>query len=121
MKAHKTEGGFEAIDRIFAPSRIAVIGVSSEGFGFGRGVLLSLLAIGFEGRLYPVNTRGGSIEGINIYTSVEEIPDTIDFAIIAVPAYLVPSTLEACRRKGAVGAEILSSGFRETGTGQNFI
>jgi acyl-CoA synthetase (NDP forming) len=116
MKAIGTEKGFEVLDRIFAPSRVAVVGVSSEGFGFGRGVFLSLLAIGFEGELYPVNTRGGSIEGRKIYASIDEIPGVIDFAIIAVPAKLVPSTLEACRKKGAVGAEILSSGFRETGT-----
>ena len=31
-------------------------------------------------------------------------------------SYLVPSALEACRKKGALGAEILSSGFSETGT-----
>ncbi len=105
-----------ALDRMFMPESVAVVGVSAEGFGFGRGILLSLQAIGYEGRLYPVNTRGGSINGMRIYPSVEDIPGNIDFAIIAVPAQKVPSTLEACRKKGAVGAEILSSGFRELGT-----
>jgi len=114
----KSSGGFEDLDRMFAPASIAIVGVSSEGFGFGRGIFLSHLAIGYEGKLYPVNKRGGSIEGMTIYPSVEAIPDNIDFAIIAVPAHLVPSALEACRRKGAVGAEVLSSGFRETGTSE---
>jgi acyl-CoA synthetase (NDP forming) len=108
--------GFENLDRMFAPASIAIVGVSSEGFGFGRGIFISHLAIGYEGKLYPVNKRGGSIEGMTIYPSVEDIPDNIDFAIIAVPARLVPSALEACRKKGAVGAEVLSSGFREIGT-----
>ena len=103
---------------MFAPASIAIVGVSSEGFGFGRGIFLSHLAIGYEGKLYPVNKSGGSIEGMTIYPSVEAIPDNIDFAIIAVPAHLVPSALEACRRKGAVGAEVISSGFRETGTSE---
>ena len=116
MISQKASEGFEDIDRMFAPASIAIVGVSSEGFGFGRGILLSHLAIGYEGKLYPVNNRGGSIEGMTIYPSVEAIPDNVDFAIIAVPAHLVPSVLDACRRKGAVGAEILSSGFRETGT-----
>ena len=116
MITQKASGGFEYLDRMFAPASIAVVGVSSEGFGFGRGIFLSHLAIGYEGKLYPVNNRGGFIEGRPIYTSIEAIPDTIDFAIIAVPAHLVPSVLEACRKKGAVGAEVLSSGFRETGT-----
>lgn len=116
MITQKASEGFEDLDRMFAPAKIAIVGVSSEGFGFGRGIFLSHLAIGYEGKLYPVNKRGGSIEGMTIYPSVEAIPDTIDFAIIAVPAQLVPSAVEACRRKGAVGAEVLSSGFRETGT-----
>lgn len=107
---------FTDLDRIFNPRSIAVVGVSAEGFGFGRGIFLSLLAIGYEGKMYAVNKRGGSIAGQTIYTSIEAIPDTIDFAVIAVPAHLVPSALEACRKKGALGAEILSSGFSETGT-----
>ena len=108
----------DTLDRIFNPASIAIVGVSAEGFGFGRGILRSLLAIGFSGRIYPVNARGGSTEGLTIYPSVEEVPDTIDFAIIAVPAPHVPSVLEACRKKGAIGAEILSSGFSESGTGE---
>jgi acyl-CoA synthetase (NDP forming) len=112
----KTSGGFEDLDKMFAPASIAIVGVSSEGFGFGRGIFLSHRAIGYKGKLYPVNKRGGSIEGMTIYPSVEDIPDIIDFAIIAVPANMVPLTLDACRRKGAVGAEVLSSGFREVGT-----
>ncbi len=107
---------FADLDRIFEPGSIAVVGVSAEGFGFGRGIFLSLRSIRYEGKLYPVNKRGGSIAGMKIYSAIEDIPDKIDFAIIAVPALLVPSALEACRIKGAVGAEILSAGFSETGT-----
>lgn len=108
--------GFDKLDRIFHPSRIAIVGVSAEGFGFGRGILRSLIAIGFSGKMYPVSSSGGSTEGLTIYPSVEEIPEKIDFAVIAVPARHVPAVLDACRKKGAVGAQILSSGFRESGT-----
>lgn len=106
----------ENLERIFNPSSVAIIGVSAEGFGFGRGILLSHLAMGYGGKLYPVNPHGGSIEGLNMYPSVEAIPGPIDFAIIAIPAHRVPEALEACRKKGVAGAEILSSGFREAGT-----
>jgi acyl-CoA synthetase (NDP forming) len=116
MITQKIPKEFEYLDRMFAPASMAIIGVSSEGFGFGRGIFLSHLAIGYAGKLYPVNRNGGSIEGMTIYPSIEAIPDNIDFAIIAVPAKHVTSALEACRIKGAVGAEVLSSGFSETGT-----
>jgi len=103
-------------ERIFHPRRVAVAGVSAEGFGFGRGIFLSLLAMNFDGELLPVNPRGGEICGRRIYRSVQEIPGDIDFAVISVGAAHVPETLERCRRKGAAGAEIISSGFRELGT-----
>ena len=91
-------------ERIFHPRRVAVAGVSAEGFGFGRGIFLSLLAMNFDGELLPVNPRGGEIRGRKIYRCVEEIPGDIDFAFISVGAAHVPETLEGCRKKGAAGA-----------------
>ena len=106
----------EQLDRMFAPENIAIVGVSSEGFSFGRSILLSHISVGYGGKIYPVNVRGGSVEGLEIYRSVEDIPGSIDFAIITIPARHVPAVVESCLKKGAPGVEILSSGFRETGT-----
>ncbi|HNR89081.1 MAG TPA: acetate--CoA ligase family protein [Spirochaetota bacterium] len=115
--AHVNErNSFKGIDRMFDPRRIAIVGVTAEGFSFGRCMLLSHLSIGYEGTLYPVNRRGGTTEGLTIYPSIEDIPGDIDFAVIAVPAQHVPAIVEACVKKGAAGVEILSSGFRESGT-----
>ncbi len=108
-----TNGSF---NKIFQPRSIAIIGVATEGFGFGRGILLSLLSYGYKGKIYPVNPKGGIIHGLTIFKTVEDIPDCIDFGIIAVPAHKVPDAVEACRKKGAAGVEILSSGFKEIGT-----
>jgi len=104
------------LEKIFNPKRVAIVGVSSNGMGFGAGILSSLLAIGFEGKIYPVNPKGGEFLGLRIYSEVSEIPGEIDFAIISIPAQNVPAALDACRKKGAAGAEILSAGFRETAT-----
>jgi len=106
----------DRFDRIFYPEHLAIVGVSAKGFGFGSTILMSLQQIGFEGTIYPVNSRGGEIAGMKIYASVDEIPAQIDFAIITVPAEAVPDAIDACRRKGAAGAEILSAGFSEMGT-----
>lgn len=105
-------------ERIFHPRRLAIAGVSTQAVGFGTGILDSLLAIGFAGEIFPVNPRGGEIFGLKIYRRIEDIPGEIDFAIICVSADLVPEALEACRKKGAAGAEILSAGFRELGTAE---
>ncbi len=106
----------DVFERIFYPRSIAILGVSSRGNVFGSGILSALETIGFEGRIHAVNRNGGNLNGRTLYRSVSEIPEPIDFAIIAVPAPHVPQALEECRLKGAAGAEILSSGFSELGT-----
>jgi acyl-CoA synthetase (NDP forming) len=105
-------------ERIFHPRRIAIIGVSTEGTGFGSGIFFSLQAMGYKGVYFLVNPKGGTLNGLKIYPSVAAIPDTFDLAIIAVSAAAVPEVLEACRLKGAAAAEIISSGFKELGTAE---
>ena len=113
MDTHETD-----FERIFHPRRLAIVGVSNQNVGFGTGILDSLLAIGYAGEIFPVNPRGGEVFGLKIYPRIEDIPGTIDFAIICVSANQVPTALAACRKKGAAGAEILSAGFRELGTAE---
>lgn len=122
---HQHTGGpgknrFPAADyeRIFHPRTLAILGVSADesGVGFGTGMLRAITSMGFEGKIYPVNPKGGNISGLEIYKRVEDIPEKVDFAIIAVTAKWVPEALEACRKIGVAGAEILSAGFKEMGT-----
>ena len=105
-------------ERIFHPRTLAILGVSAEegSVGFGAGMLMAITAMGFEGKIFPVNPKGGNISGLQIFKRVEDIPEKLDFAIIAVTARWVPAALEACRKIGVAGAEILSSGFSEMGT-----
>ncbi|MCU0577703.1 MAG: CoA-binding protein [Desulfobacterota bacterium] len=105
-------------DRIFHPRSVAVIGVSAQGNGFGSGILDALSAIGFGGHLHGVNPKGGEYRGRTLHRSISDIQDTIDFAIIAVPAHQVPDTLADCLKRGVAGAEILSAGFSETDTSE---
>ena len=105
-------------ERIFHPQNIAIIGISADdgGTGFGSGMFLAIKAMGFEGKIFPVNPKGGNLNGSHIYKQVEDIEELVDFAIITVAAKHVPEVLEGCLRKGIEGVEILSSGFSELGT-----
>jgi acyl-CoA synthetase (NDP forming) len=105
-------------ERIFHPRNIAIVGVSKEGLGFGAGICNSLRAIGYAGEIYLVNPKGGTWNGQTLYPRVEDIPGPFDLAIIAVAAQAVPAALELCRLKGAAGAAIVSSGFKELGTAE---
>ncbi len=98
---------------IFYPESLAVIGASNNAMKFGGMFMRTSLEHGYKGKIYPVNPKGGEIMGLKVYTSVDEIPDPVDFAIITVPAPLVLDAVKACIKKGIKGAEILTAGFRE--------
>lgn len=106
----------KAFEPLFYPRSLAVIGASADTTKFGNIILSALLEIGFEGRVYPVNTEGGDINGLKAYHSLREIPGEVDLAVMTIPAPAVKNSLEECLRKGVKGVEILTSGFRETGT-----
>jgi len=100
---------------IFYPNSIAVIGVSSRPTNLGRNIVSNLIAFGFQGIVYAVGPRGGIIATRRIYSSVQDIPDHIDLAVILTPAHTIPDMLEECGQKGIRWAVIESAGFREYG------
>ncbi len=104
------------LDPLFYPKSLAVIGASSEMAKFGNIILSAIQEIGYRGEIYPVNTEARDINGLKGYRSVREIPGEVDFAILTIPARAVKESLEECLEKGVKGAEILTSGFRETGS-----
>jgi len=106
----------KALEPLFYPKSLAVIGASSDMTKFGNIILSALMEIGFEGKIYPVNTEGGEINGLKAYRSLQDIPGEVDFAVLTIPAPAIKDSLEECRHKGVKGVEILTSGFRETGT-----
>jgi acyl-CoA synthetase (NDP forming) len=106
----------EALEPLFYPQSVAVIGASKEVAKYGNIILNAIMEIGYEGKIYPVNPEGGEINGLKAYESLGKIPGKVDFAILTIPAPAVRGALEECLLTGVKGAEILTSGFRETGT-----
>ena len=98
---------------LFYPNSIAVIGASASPKKVGYSVLRNLLS--FPGDLYPVNPARAEVFGRKAYPSVVDIPGPVDWAVIAVPARLVPGVMEECGEKGVRLAVIVTAGFREIG------
>lgn len=98
---------------IFYPRSVAVIGASSDPGKIGYVVLRNLLR--FPGHVYPINPRAQDILGKSSYKIIGDVPGSVDAAVIAVPASVVPDVLRQCSEKGVALAIIVSSGFRETG------
>ncbi|HML98256.1 MAG TPA: acetate--CoA ligase family protein [Tepidiformaceae bacterium] len=104
--------------RIMMPKSIAVIGASNEEGKIGYSVVRNILDGGYQGHLYPVNPRGGEIQGLPAYASVTEIPGEVDVAVFAVPAARVAAALDEAGQKGVAGAILIPSGFAEIGEHQ---
>ncbi len=97
------------------PKVTAVVGVStSNPFNPGN-VIFRKLA--FENALptYPINPKGGTVEGIDVYKSITEAPDDIELVVISVPAHFVPGVLTECGEKGIRSVIVVSGGFSEVG------
>ncbi len=105
----------ETLHKIFYPTSVAVIGVSSAPDNMGRGIIFNLTEFGYQGIIYQVGHKGGVFAGRRIYQSVLDVPDQIDLAVILTPAHTIPGILEECGQKGIRQAIIESAGFREYG------
>ncbi len=103
------------LDTFFHPQSVAVIGASRDSEKLGYAVLANLKEGGYSGHLYPVNPKADEILGLKAYSSVLDIPDPVDLALIVIPYRFVPAVLEQCGQKGVPSVVVISAGFREAG------
>jgi acetyl coenzyme A synthetase (ADP forming)-like protein len=103
------------LDGIFKPRAIAVVGASTKKGTIGREIMHNLLDSEFNGKVFPVNPKANVIHSIKCYSTILDVPDAIDLAIIIVPRDVVAKTLEQCGEKGVKGVVVITAGFKETG------
>ncbi len=103
------------IQYLFQPRSIAVIGASRDTSKIGYKILDNILSGGYQGRVYPVNSKGDEILGLRGYKDIREIEDEVDVGIIVVPAKFVFDVVKGCAEKGVKFTPIISSGFSEIG------
>ena len=105
----------EQLDKIMRPKAIAVIGASTKDHTIGSDIMKRLKEYNFTGQIYPVNPKGGEIQGFKAYTNVKEIPGEVDLAIIVIAQKFVLNAIDECHEKGIKGICIISAGFKEAG------
>jgi acyl-CoA synthetase (NDP forming) len=107
---------YDQIDAIFHPGSIAFVGIPlSNPFHWTRTFWNSPRIFNFEGELYPVNPRGGELDGHKVYTSLDEVPPGVDYAIGTVSARIAPEIVRKCADKGIKAIHLCTAGFDETG------
>jgi acyl-CoA synthetase (NDP forming) len=104
-----------SIARLFTPRSIAFVGASSQLGKWGQMVTANTLGGGYQGAVYLVNPRGGSMMGRPVYNDLNQIPGPVDLVVVTIPADKVIGLLSQCRDKGIRYMVLISSGFGETG------
>jgi acyl-CoA synthetase (NDP forming) len=104
------------IHEILHPSAIAIVGASSDQAKGATLFLSSLLEIGYEGQIYPVNPSVEVALGIKTYPSLLAVPGKVDHVIVGVPARIAPAIVQDAVAKGVKSIHFFTSGFAEVGT-----
>src|SRR5258707_5992849 len=102
-----------ALDSMFAPESVAVIGATERPGSVGRALLDNLKS--YHGAVYPVNLKRHLVLGLPAFPQIGAIPGHVDLAIVATPAETVPDVVQECAAAGVTGAVVISAGFRECG------
>ena len=98
---------------LFCPKSIAIIGASTDPNKISGRPVNNLLANGYGGKIYPVNPRADTVQGLPVHASVTDIEDEVDLAIVAVPGARVEDAIDQCAEKGVKSVVMFSAGFAE--------
>lgn len=103
-----------SLHNFFYPKSVAVIGASRAPDRLGHVLFRHILQSDFRGTVYPVNPTAVSIGAVKAYPTIADVPESVDLAVVVVPASQMLSVIDDCIAVGVKSVMILSSGFSET-------
>ena len=105
----------DSIDRFFNAKSVAIYGASASQNSVGQAIVQNFIKPQYTGKVYGVNPKYTQVLGIPCFPSLQEIEDSVDLVVVAVPARLTPRVFEDIARKGSKAVIVISGGFSETG------
>jgi acyl-CoA synthetase (NDP forming)/GNAT superfamily N-acetyltransferase len=100
-----------SLRHIFMPESVVVVGASRRRETAGRAILDNIRTGGYAGRLYAVNPHTPLIGGERCLSSVLDLPEPAELAVIAVPAAAVLDVAEQCGQRGVRSLVVITSGL----------
>lgn len=103
------------LENFFKPKTIAIIGASDKSGTVGNTLVKN--ASHYKGKIFFVNPRLSKkkLLGKKVFSSILEIPENIDLAVIAIPAVAVLSVIKEIAKKKIKNILLITSGFSEIG------
>ncbi len=120
MKSSTRESHHEKprdLDRLFNPGSVVVVGALSDAdkWYIRQYYIAPLLALGYRGRIYAVDSKGKDVPGAVSCRSIREVPGPVDLVVGCLSARRTPNLVAECREAGVRFVQIFSAGFAETG------
>lgn len=103
---------------LLAPASVAIVGASCDELTLRGRLTHTMLQHPFRGRLHLVSRSRSTILNRPTAPSLSAIGESIDLAVLLVPASAVAEALEEAGRCGIGAAAVIASGFAEE-RGQN--
>jgi acyl-CoA synthetase (NDP forming)/GNAT superfamily N-acetyltransferase len=104
-----------SLRHVLAPESVVVIGASRQRGTVGRAILDNIRTAGYAGRLYVVNPHARQVSGEHCQSTVLDLPEPVDLAVIAVPAAAVLDVAQQCGQRGVRSLVVITSGLDAAG------
>ncbi|NJB68464.1 acetyltransferase [Desulfobaculum xiamenense] len=103
------------LEALFNPGTVAVIGASATPGKVGHSILSNLVEAGFQGKIFPVNPKGGEMLGLPVVPSIAELPSPLDLAVVSIPPRHVVDAVRQLAERKVRAVIVITAGFKETG------
>ena len=107
--------GTQDVRHIIHPRSIVIVGASADPRSFGGFVQGNLERFGYRGELHLVSRSSEEINGRPCVKTVDELPQGIDLAVLAIPESGVLDTVRALAARHCKAAVLFASGYAEAG------
>ena len=104
-----------SVERLLHPRSVAIVGISPDPGSMGGRSLANLEIFKFAGDIHLVSRTNAEVKGRACVPTIDDLPDGVDAAILAVPQKGVVDAVAACGRRGIKGAVVYAAGFAEAG------
>ncbi|KAF1700437.1 bifunctional acetate--CoA ligase family protein/GNAT family N-acetyltransferase [Pseudoxanthomonas suwonensis] len=100
-----------ALEAVFSPKSVAVVGASPRAGSVGRTVVQNLRQAGFAGQVGLVNPKYRQIEGVPAVGSLRQLPFSPELVVVTTPAETVPGVIAQAVEVGARAAVVVTAGL----------
>src|SRR5437868_5779237 len=103
----------KGVHAMLHPRSIVLVGATDKPGNYAERIWVNLVKYGYEGGLFPVNSKRETIWGVPCFKDFASLPEKPDHVLVLVPARFAVQVIRDAAAAGARSATIVTSGFSE--------